>query len=218
MWSLVPIGDQRFAARPDILSRPCFLGMWPSRWSEPITVPSRDLAYPPFCGSNFGLLPSPVYTFGSCRPQHTCHWQWVTPTGLITHHGNTGLDTLPMLLLQSIIDRQNHGILMEILPSRSSTQGDNCYGTARPLICKREKIQLILQFHSRSYGWPYFAAQESLVTLVINPRWTFQLQWDLHHTHTMVPLPTFLGRQPPWLLTTIHINLRKQNLCFWMQS
>jgi hypothetical protein len=50
-----------FAARPGVLSRPYFLGMWPSRRSEPITIPSHDLAYPPFCGSNFGSLPSPVY-------------------------------------------------------------------------------------------------------------------------------------------------------------
>jgi hypothetical protein len=26
------------------------------------------------------------------------------------------------------------------------------------------------------------------------------------NTHTMVPLPTILGRQPPWLLTTIQID------------
>jgi hypothetical protein len=190
-------------------ARPHFLCVGPGQWSEPITVPSRDRAYPPFCGSNFGSLPSPVYTFGSCRPRHTCLWQWVTPTGLVTHCGNTGLGTLPPLLPQSIIDHQNRGILMGIPPSRSSAQGDNCYGTTCPLICKREKIQLTLSSHSRSYGWPYFTAQESLATLVINPRWTFQLQWDLHHTLTMVPLPTFLGRQPPWLLTTSHINLRK---------
>jgi hypothetical protein len=94
-------------------------------------------------------------------------------------------------------------------PSRSSAQGDNCSKTARPLICKREKIQLTVPSHSRPYGWPYFTAQESLATLVINLRWIFQLQWDLHHTLTMVPLPTFLGRQPPWLLTTSHIHSRK---------
>jgi hypothetical protein len=26
------------------------------------------------------------------------------------------------------------------------------------------------------------------------------------NTHTMVPLPTILGQQPPWLLTTNHVN------------
>jgi hypothetical protein len=115
-WSLVPIRDQCLAAQPGDLSRPHFLGVGPSQWSEPITVPSRDLAYPPFCGSNFGSLPLPVYTFGSCRPRHTCHWQWVTPTGLVMHCGNTGLGTLHPLLPQSIIDRQNRGIIREIPP------------------------------------------------------------------------------------------------------
>jgi hypothetical protein len=53
-WSLVPIGDQCLAAQPGRELRLHFLGVGPSRWSEPITVPSCDLAYPPFCSSNFG--------------------------------------------------------------------------------------------------------------------------------------------------------------------
>jgi hypothetical protein len=54
--------------------------------------------------------------FGSCRPRHTCPWQWVTPPVFITHCGNTGLGTLPPLLPQSIIDRQNRGIIRGIPP------------------------------------------------------------------------------------------------------
>jgi hypothetical protein len=83
--------------------------MGPSRWSEPITVPSRDRAYPPFCGSNFGSLPSPVYSLVVADlgilafPR-----QRVTPYQFpVTHCGNTGLGTLPPSLPQSIIDRQN---------------------------------------------------------------------------------------------------------------
>jgi hypothetical protein len=49
-------------------ARPHFLGMGPSRWSDPITVPSRECAYPPFCGSNFGSLPSPVYSLVVADP------------------------------------------------------------------------------------------------------------------------------------------------------
>jgi hypothetical protein len=45
----------------------------PSRWSKPITVPFRDLAYPPFCSSNFGSLPTPVVLhFSSFWPWYTC--------------------------------------------------------------------------------------------------------------------------------------------------
>jgi hypothetical protein len=105
-----------------------------------------------------------------------------------------------------------------IHPSRSSAQGDNCSEMARPLICMREKIQLTLSSHSRPYGWSYFTAQESLATLVISPWWTFPVQWDLHHTLTMVPLPTFLGQQPLWLLTTKHIHSRKTEPLLLMQS
>jgi hypothetical protein len=140
-WSLVPIRDQGFVAHPSSFPVHTFSCVGPSQWSEPITIPSRDLAYPPFCGSNFGSLPSPDYVFGSCWPRHTCpSWQWVTPTSLVTPCGNTSLGTLPPSLPQSIIDRQDRGILTGIPPSRSSSQGDNCYETARPLICKREKI------------------------------------------------------------------------------
>jgi hypothetical protein len=72
-WSLVPIRDQRLAAQPGNRSRPHFLGVGPSQWSKPITIPSRDPAYPPFCSSNFGLLPTLVVLhFGSCQPRYTC--------------------------------------------------------------------------------------------------------------------------------------------------
>jgi hypothetical protein len=57
------------------------------------------------------------------------------------------------------------------------------HGPVHPLICKRKSIQLTSPSHSRSYGWPLFTALESLATLVINPRWTFQLHWDLQHPH-----------------------------------
>jgi hypothetical protein len=108
-WSLVPIGDQHFAAQSGVLSHPHFLGMGPSRWSKPITVPSRDHAYPPFCGSNFGLLPLPVYRLVvTDLGMLAFHRQRVTPYRfLIMHRGNTGLGTLPPLLPQSIIDHQN---------------------------------------------------------------------------------------------------------------
>jgi hypothetical protein len=59
-----------------------------------------------------------------------------------------------------------------------------------PLICERKSIQLTSPSHNRSYGWPLFTVLESLATLVINPRWTFQLQWDLHHPHISYHGPT----------------------------
>jgi hypothetical protein len=152
--------------------------------------------------------------FGSCRPRYTCPWQYVTPTGHLTPVVISDLGNLPPLLPQSIIDRENRGIIRGFHPSQSSSQGDNCSGTARLLICKREKIQLTLLSHSRSYGLSYFTAQESLATLVISPRWTFQLQWDLHHTHTMVPLPTVLGQQPFWSKPLLHINYENRTFCF----
>jgi hypothetical protein len=55
--------------------------MGPSLRSKAITVLSRDLAYPPFCSSNFGSLPTPIYSYGSCRPRYTCPRQYVTPAG-----------------------------------------------------------------------------------------------------------------------------------------
>jgi hypothetical protein len=67
------------------------------------------------------------------------------------------------------------------------------HGPVHPLICERKSVQLTSPSHTRSYGWPLFTVLESLATFVINPRRTFQLQWDLHHTHTMVPLPTILS-------------------------
>jgi hypothetical protein len=113
-WSLIPIGDQHFAAQPSVLSRPYFLGTGPSRWSEPITVPTQSL-----------FLPVTVHTHPFAAPTSVRYprrstllvvadlgilsfsRQWVTPIGLVMPCGNTGLGTLPPLLPQSIIDRQN---------------------------------------------------------------------------------------------------------------
>jgi hypothetical protein len=99
----------RLCCTSEFDARPHFLCVGPSQWSEPITVPSCDRAYPPFCGSNFGLLPLPVYSLVVADlgilafPR-----QWVTPTGFrLRSLGNTGLGTLPPSLPQSIIDRQN---------------------------------------------------------------------------------------------------------------
>jgi hypothetical protein len=36
-----------------------------------------------------------------------------------------------------------------------------------PLACEREKIQLSSPSHSRSHGWPWFTAHESLATFVV---------------------------------------------------
>jgi hypothetical protein len=89
----------------------------PSQWSEPITVPSRDLAYPPFCDSDFGSLPSPVYTLVVADlgililPDNE-----LPPPVWLRALGNTGLGILPLLLPQSIIDRQNHEIIRGIPP------------------------------------------------------------------------------------------------------
>jgi hypothetical protein len=55
--------------------------------------------------------------FGSCWPRHTYPWQRVTPTGLVTHCGNTGLGTLPPSLPQSIIDRQDREIIKGTPPN-----------------------------------------------------------------------------------------------------
>jgi hypothetical protein len=116
-WSLVPIGDERLAARPSVLSRPYFLGMGPSRWSKPITVLLRDPAYPPFCSSNFGPLPtSGVLPFCSFRPWYTCpHWALYTLVVSVLENKLprrpsyslviSNLGKLPPLSLQSIIHR-----------------------------------------------------------------------------------------------------------------
>jgi hypothetical protein len=98
-------------------ARPHFLFVRPGQWSEPITVPSRDLAYPPFCGSNFGLLPSPVYALVVADLGILVFWQRVTTTGLVTHCGNTSLGTLPPSLPQSIIDRQDREIIKGTPPN-----------------------------------------------------------------------------------------------------
>jgi hypothetical protein len=82
-----------------------------------ITVPSRDLANPPFCGSNFGSLPSLVYTLLVADlgilvlPDNE-----LPPPVWLRALGNTGLGTLPPSLPQSIIDRQNRGIIRGIPP------------------------------------------------------------------------------------------------------
>jgi hypothetical protein len=54
--------------------------------------------------------------FGSCRPRYTCPWQYVTPTGHLTPVVISDLSNLPPLLPQSIIDRQNRGIIRGIPP------------------------------------------------------------------------------------------------------
>jgi hypothetical protein len=54
--------------------------------------------------------------FGSCRPRYTCPWQYVTPTGHLTLMVILDLGNLPPLLPQSIIDRQNRGIIRGIPP------------------------------------------------------------------------------------------------------
>jgi hypothetical protein len=64
------------------------------------------------------------------------------------------------------------------------------HGLVHPLICERKSVQLTSPSHSRSYGWPLFTTLESLATFVIKPRWTFQLQWDLHHPHISYHGPT----------------------------
>jgi hypothetical protein len=103
-WSLVPIGDQSLVAHPR-----CMLVHTSFVWG-PVVIQDNHCSFPRPCipillrlQLRFATLT--VYTFGSCQPRHTCPWQWVTPTGLITHYGNTGLGTLPPLLPQSIIDR-----------------------------------------------------------------------------------------------------------------
>jgi hypothetical protein len=98
-------------------ARPHFLCVGPSQWSEPITVPSRDLAYPPFCGSNFDLLPSSIYSLVVADLGILVLDNESPPPVFITHCGNTGLGTLPPLLPQSIIDRQNRGIIRGIPPT-----------------------------------------------------------------------------------------------------
>jgi hypothetical protein len=116
-WSLIPIGDQHFAAQPGVLSRPYFLGMWPSRWSEPITIPSRDPAYPPFCGSNFSSLPSSVYTLVVADLGIlVLSDNELPPPVWLRALGNTSLGTLPSSLPQSIIDQQNREIIRGIPP------------------------------------------------------------------------------------------------------
>jgi hypothetical protein len=67
----------------------------PSQWSEPITVPSRDLAYPPSCNSNFGSLPSLVYALVVADLSILAFLTKSYPTGLVTHCGNTGLGLYP---------------------------------------------------------------------------------------------------------------------------
>jgi hypothetical protein len=64
------------------------------------------------------------------------------------------------------------------------------HGPVHSLICERKSAQLTSPSHSRSYGWPLFTVLESLATFVINPRWTFQLQWDLHQQHISYHGPT----------------------------
>jgi hypothetical protein len=214
-WSLVPIRDQGFVAHPSSYSRPHFSYVGPSQWSEPITIPSRDLAYPPFCDSNSGSLPSPVYTLVVVDlgilvlPDNE-----LPPPVWLRALGNTGLGTLPLSLPQSIIDRQNHEIIRGIPHIPKLRAGRQLLRNSASVDKHEGKIQLTLPSHSRSYGWPDFTAQESLATLVINPRWTFQLQWDLHHTLTMVPLPTILGQQPFRSKPLLDINYEKRTFCF----
>jgi hypothetical protein len=86
---------------------------------------------------------------------------------------------LGLALPQSIIDHQYCGTF-GVPPSYSPRKLLIGYGKVHLLICERKSVQLTSLPHSRSYDWPLFTALESLATFVINPRWSFQLQWDLH--------------------------------------
>jgi hypothetical protein len=218
-WSLVPIRDQCIATQPGDLSRPHFLGVGPSQWSKPITVPSCDPAYPSFCSSNFGSLPTPVYslvvadlgilvlarhsTLGSI-PTSTISYPCRSSYTLVI----SDLGNLPLLLLQSIIDRQNRGIFRGIPPI--------------------PKLPIRWYVRGKRYSWLLCPIPDLMVDRclwrwnhwrhwLLIPRWTFQLQWVLHHTHTMVPLPTILGQQPFQSKPLLHINYEKRTFCFSMQ-
>jgi hypothetical protein len=155
--------------------------------------------------------------FGSCRPRHTCPWQRVTPTGFITHCGNTCLGTLPPSLPQSIIDSQNRGIIKGTPPIPKLHAGRQLLWNGASVDIQEGKDTADSSVPFQTLWLTVFMAQESLATLVINPMWTFQLQWDLHHTLTMVPLPTILGQQPFRSKPLLHINYEKRTFCFSMQ-
>jgi hypothetical protein len=54
--------------------------------------------------------------FGSCQPWYTCPRQYGTPADHLTPLVISDLGNLPPLLPQSIIDRQNRGIIRGIPP------------------------------------------------------------------------------------------------------
>jgi hypothetical protein len=187
----------------ELLAHPHFSCVGPSRWSKPITVLLRNPADTPFCKSTrtyttyVDRLPhrsAPLH-YGStigrpfwtplCPHLYTIgRLFWVT---LTIHHrppycGTFRGSTSPIAPpadnsydLACPLWTQYRGIFTGIPPSCCPRQDVNSYGKAHSLICERKKTQLTSPSHSRSYGWLLFTTLESLATLVINPRWTFQL-------------------------------------------
>jgi hypothetical protein len=224
-WSLVPIRDQNLAAHPSHeLVHTSFV--WGpvddpnqslSSSATPHTHPfvmagwlraySQSLGHSPLAtgfSQSLGPFPLPRACSQSLGPFPAC--PGLRPFPQILGH-------LPLPSFRTtIIDHRYTWALRG--PTHYCNPAGCSYGMVHPLICERKSVQLTSSSHSRSYGWSLFTVLESLAILVINPRWSFPLQWDLHHTHTMVPLPTILGQQPFWLKPLPHIIYEDRTFCF----